>query len=365
MVETAESRDAAAMARALALAARGRGRTSPNPMVGAVVVSPDGVVVGQGAHLEAGEPHAEVHALDAAAEAALGGTIYVTLEPCCHTGRTGPCVERIVAAGIARVVFATRDPNPRVAGGGADYLRTHGVRVTEGVGRPRRRRQNAPFFTWVTEHRSFVTLKMAVSSDGYVGQPARRVQLTGEVANAWLHRQRAEVDAIIVGAETVIADDPRLTPRGAFRYRPLTRVIVDWRARIPESAAVYGTGDAGPVIIVVSVADAVRRADRLDALRARGVEVIVVDRHDIKGLTRRLADRGLVHALLEGGPTLAAAFAAAQAIDRVQWVVTRAEIGDGVPALSGALADLVLDHPPRVVLLGDDVLLEFDVHRTD
>jgi diaminohydroxyphosphoribosylaminopyrimidine deaminase/5-amino-6-(5-phosphoribosylamino)uracil reductase len=359
-----KSADAQFMARALALAEHGRGRTSPNPIVGAVVVSPDGVVIGQGAHLEAGGPHAEVHALDLAGDRARGATIYVSLEPCCHTGRTGPCVERIVASGIARVVFATRDPNPRVSGGGAAYLLARGVLVTEGVAEEEARRQNAPFFTWVTEHRAFVTLKMAVSSDGFVGRPRRRVRLTGLAADAWLHRQRAEVDAIIVGAGTVLTDDPRLTARDAFRYRPLTRVVVDWRARVPETAAVYDSSSAGPVIMVVSAAGRQRRRERLAALRARGVEVEVINHHDIRGLLRRLADRGLVSALLEGGPTLAAAFAAADAIDRVQWVVTRAELGDGVPALTGALADLVLDRPPRVTTLADDVLMEFDVHRS-
>lgn len=357
--------DALFMARALALAERGRGRTSPNPIVGAVVVSSDGVVVGQGAHLRAGGPHAEVFAIDEAGPRAAGGTLYVTLEPCCHLGRTGPCVERIVSAGLARVVFATRDPNPRVAGGGAEYLRQHGVALLEGVGEAEARRQNAPFFTWVTSHRTFITLKMAVSSDGFVGQRRRRIRLTGSAADAWLHRQRAEVDAMIVGAETVLTDDPRLTARGVYRYRPLTRVVVDWRARVPESAAVYGTLAAGPVIMVVSAGDAVRRRERLDALRNRGIVVEIVDHHDVRGLVRRLADRGLVSTLLEGGPTLAAAFAEAGAIDRVQWVVTRAELFEGVPALTGALADLVLDRPPRVVALGDDLLMEFDVHRVD
>jgi diaminohydroxyphosphoribosylaminopyrimidine deaminase/5-amino-6-(5-phosphoribosylamino)uracil reductase len=359
-----DARDAAHMARALALAERGRGRTTPNPIVGAVVVSHDDVVVGQGAHLEAGGPHAEVHALDAAGDRARGGTIYVTLEPCCHIGRTGPCTERILAAGITRVVFATRDPNPQIAGGGASFLREHGIAVTEGVGETEARRQNAPFFVWVTDHRPFVTLKMAVSSDGFVGRRHERVPLTGDVANAWLHRQRAEIDAVIVGAETVLTDDPRLTARGAYRYRPLTRVLVDWRGRIPESAAVHSTLEAGPVIIVVGATAAERQAPRLTSFRQQGVEVEVVDERDLVGLARRLADRGIVHALLEGGPTLAAAFASSALIDRVQWVVTRAELGSGIQALAGGLRELVLDHPPRVVSLGDDVLMEFDVHRT-
>ena len=364
MVEP-DPRDAAHMARALALAERGRGRTAPNPIVGAVVVTPDGVVVGQGAHLEAGGPHAEIHAIDAAGDRARGATMYVTLEPCSHTGRTGPCVERVVAAGISRVVYATRDPNPKVSGSGAAFLETHGVAVVEGVGEAEARRQNAPFFTWVTEHRTFVTLKMAVSRDGFVGKPSRRIRLTGETADAWLHRQRAEVDAIVVGADTVLADDPRLTPRGAYRYRPLARVVVDWRVRVPENAALFTTLSTGPVIMVVSAADAARHQSRIDALRQAGAEVELLERHDVVGLVRHLADRGIVSTLLEGGPRLAAAFAAADVIDRVQWVVTRAALGDGVPALTGALSDVVLKRPPRTVPLGDDVLLEFDVHRPD
>jgi diaminohydroxyphosphoribosylaminopyrimidine deaminase / 5-amino-6-(5-phosphoribosylamino)uracil reductase len=170
-------------------------------------------------------------------------------------------------------------------------------------------------------------------------------------------------EPIIIGAETVLVDDPRLTARGAFRYRPLTRVVVDWRARVPEAAAVFDTLSAGPVIMVVSALEADRRPERLTALRARGVEIEVVGHHDVRVLVQRLADRGLVSALLEGGPTLAAAFAASDAIDRVQWVITRTELGDGVPALTGGLAGLVLDHPPRVIPLADDVLIEFDVHR--
>jgi diaminohydroxyphosphoribosylaminopyrimidine deaminase/5-amino-6-(5-phosphoribosylamino)uracil reductase len=259
-------------------------------------------------------------------------------------------------------VFATRDPNPRVAGGGREVLRAHGLEVVEGIEGDAARQQHAPFFTWVTKRRPFVTLKLAVSAQGYVGARDRRVRLTGPAADAWLHRQRAEVDGLVLGAETVLIDDPQLTPRGAFRYRPLTRVIVDWRARVPESAAVYSTLGAGPVIMVVSPEHAARHSERLAALDGRGVAVEVVDHHDVRGLLARLADRELVSLLLEGGPTLAGAFAEAGVIDRVQWVVTRSKLADGVPALAGGLADLTLHYPPRITPLGDDVLIEFDVH---
>src|SRR5262245_31976712 len=213
------------MERALFLAERGRGTTSPNPIVGAVVVNESGIVVGQGAHLAAGGPHAEVVALDAAGSLARGATLYSTLEPCAHTGRTGPCVERIVAAGISRVVAAVGDPNPRVAGRGFGYLRARGVRVDLGVSEEAARRQNGPFFTWVARRRPFVIVKAALSRDGFVGRSDRRVKLTGAVADRWFQRQRAEVDAIGVGAGTVLVDDPLLTPREVYRARPLVRVL--------------------------------------------------------------------------------------------------------------------------------------------
>jgi diaminohydroxyphosphoribosylaminopyrimidine deaminase/5-amino-6-(5-phosphoribosylamino)uracil reductase len=352
------------MERALFLAERGRGRTAPNPIVGAVVVSPDGVVVGQGAHLEAGGPHAEVHALEAAGDRASGATLYVTLEPCSHAGRTGPCVERITAAGIARVVYATADPNPRVSGQGGDYLRAHGVAVTTDVGRAEALRQHAPFFTWVTARRPFVTLKMAMSSDGFAGRPDRRVTLTGPAADRWTHRQRAEVDAIAVGSETVRVDNPRLTARGAFRFRPLTRVIFDWRARVAPTAAVFSTLDAGPVIIVMAARAAdERRADVL-ALERRGVIVETVEPHDLPAVLHRLAEREIVSLLLEGGPGLAAAFADAGLVDRVEVIATSCVLGQGVRWDSASVSDLLRRRRPRVTPLGQDNLLEFDVHGT-
>jgi diaminohydroxyphosphoribosylaminopyrimidine deaminase/5-amino-6-(5-phosphoribosylamino)uracil reductase len=186
-----------------------------------------------------------VVALERAGARARGATLYCTLEPCSHTGRTGPCVERIAAAGIARVVAAVKDPNPRVAGRGFDYLRRHGIEVVEDFSHERARSQNAPFFTWIENGRPFVVLKAAVSRDGFVGVAGRRTQLTGPVADRYFHRQRAEIDAIAVGSGTILADDPSLTARGAFRPRPLTRVIFDWRVRIPATARVFSTS-TGP-----------------------------------------------------------------------------------------------------------------------
>jgi diaminohydroxyphosphoribosylaminopyrimidine deaminase/5-amino-6-(5-phosphoribosylamino)uracil reductase len=358
------SRDAAFMQRALFLAERGRGRTSPNPIVGAVVVSPEGVVVGHGAHLGAGGPHAEIVALDEAGDRARGSTLYSTLEPCSHMGRTGPCVERIAAAGIRRVVAATADRNPEVAGRGFAYLRARRIDVSEDIEGEAARRQLAPFFTWVTKGRPFVTLKAATSTDGFVGRSSNRVPLTGVVANRFFHRQRAEVDALAVGAGTVIADDPALTPRGAYRFRPLTRVIFDWRGRVPETARLFSTLDAGPVIMVVSHAEAPGIRARFQGLAARGVTVLPLARREIRAALEALARLEIVTLLVEGGPALHSGFGAAGLVDRVQWVATSVTLGDGVPA-SPAVTPGPEHSVVRRVRLGDDLLTEFDVHRTD
>ncbi len=201
-------------------------------------------------------------------------TLYCTLEPCSHVGRTGPCVERIVGAGIKRVVVPIRDPNPRVSGAGVAYLRAHGVDVTEGIGDEQARRQNAPFLTWITRQRPLRHREGGGVGDGFVGRSDTRVKLTGAVADRYLHRQRAEVDAIAVGSGTVLIDDPLLTARGAYRYRPLTRVIFDWRGQVPaERAGVLdarcGAGHndrvgagGGDEPGAARVARAARRADR-------------------------------------------------------------------------------------------------------
>lgn len=355
--------DSAYMDRALFWAERGRGRTSPNPIVGAVIVSPGGVVVGQGTHLAAGTPHAEVHALNAAGDRAGRGTLYCTLEPCCHVGRTGPCVERIVAAGVSRVVAAIEDPSPRVAGQGFAYLRERGIAVDVGMGAAPATRQNEAFLTWVARGRPLVTIKAAVSADGFVGRAERREKLTGPIADRWFHRQRAEVDALAVGAETVLVDDPLLTAREVYRVRPLTRVLIDWRARTPASARVFSTLAAGPVIMVVSDAAVRDREDHLAALTRLGVIVEPVRGRDLPELLSRLAERGILSLLVEGGPTLQAAFAAAGLVDRVQRVTTRNRLGNGVVAPS------VVRDPPGTLIgtlnLGGDTLSEFDVHGTD
>lgn len=356
------------MGLALALAERGRGRTSPNPMVGAVVVSEEGVVVGRGFHEAAGTPHAEIHALRDAGDAARGATLYCTLEPCCHTGRTGPCAPQVVAAGIARVVAAIEDPNPLVAGGGLAHLRQHGVQVTVGVGRAEAGRLNRAFFTRIRQGRPFVIMKAATSLDDRVAAAAGvRTSLTGAAANRLIHRQRAEVDAIAIGSETVLVDDPLLTPRGAWRLRPLTRVVFDRRLRVSPSARLLSTLDAGPVIIITTPQAAAAAPDRVQALSRAGARIELTPPEDsIRTALGMLAEGGVTSLVVEGGTRLHEAFWTAGVVDCVQVYVAPRTLGDaGVPWVSfpvmasGRLTEVT------AVPVGEDVRIEGYVHWSD
>jgi diaminohydroxyphosphoribosylaminopyrimidine deaminase/5-amino-6-(5-phosphoribosylamino)uracil reductase len=352
------------MDRALFLAARGRGRTSPNPMVGAVIVSPDGLIVGQGYHKRAGEPHAEVMAIDMADSRARGGTLFCTLEPCCHVGRTGACVRRIVAAGIARVVAAVEDPNPIVRGQGFAYLHEHGIDVDVGLGADAATQLNQPFFMLMHQARPFVILKAATSIDGRIAEAAgRRTRLTSPAADRHAHRVRAEVDAIGVGSGTILTDDPQLTPRGAYRERPLARVVFDRRLRTPPSAQVLSTRAAGPVIIVTT-AEAAGRADLRGPLEQRGAEIEIAGDGSFRSALERLGARSIESLLLEGGAAIHAAAWDEDLVDFVRLYVTPNALGPGgIPLLQGrsfASADLI---ERRVEPLGPDVLIEGYVHR--
>jgi len=353
------------MDRALALAERGRGGTSPNPIVGATIVAPDGEVVGDGYHERAGTPHAEVHALAAAGPLAAGATLYCTLEPCCHYGRTGPCTERIAAAGISRVVAAVVDPNPAVAGGGIAWLRSRGIIVDVGLRNDEARRQNVAFFTRMRRGRPFVIFKAAVGIDGNIAAgPGARTQISGPQARRRVQRLRAEVDAIAVGSGTILVDDPLLTAREVFRERPLVRVIFDRRLRTPPSARMFGTLDAGPIVIVTDAAGAAQHAGRVDALREAGA--LIETAESIEDALRSLARSGVNTVLLEGGAELGAAFLDADLIDRVQLYVSSRPAGNpGVPLLAGRPLSTATLEGRRVETCGDDVLIEGDVHGTD
>jgi len=360
------NRDADYMDRALFLAARGRGRTSPNPMVGAVVVSADGVIVGQGYHERAGEAHAEVGALDMAGARARGATLYCTLEPCCHVGRTGPCVERIVAAGVARVVAAVEDPNPIVKGKGFAFLRARGVRVDVGVGGEQAARLNQAFFTLMRERRPFVILKAAVSRDLFIAEaPDRPTKLTSPAADRHAHLFRAEVDAVGVGSSTVLADDPQLTARGAYRERPLVRVVFDRRLRTPATARLLSTQDAGPVIIVTS-AEAAADRQRRAALEARGAEIEIASGGSVRAALERLGVRHIGSLLLEGGAALHQAAWDEGVVDAVRLYVVPRTLGQGVAFLNGRPFSLDALIDCRTESIGPDMVdtfIEGYVHR--
>ncbi|HZB25907.1 MAG TPA: bifunctional diaminohydroxyphosphoribosylaminopyrimidine deaminase/5-amino-6-(5-phosphoribosylamino)uracil reductase RibD [Vicinamibacterales bacterium] len=364
--------DDAHMRRALALAARGRGRTSPNPMVGAVVVDDEGVVVGRGWHEAAGGPHAEVHALRDAGARARGATLYCTLEPCSHTGRTGPCAPLVIQAGIRRVVVATVDPNPVVAGRGLALLKSQGVEVITGVLGAEAAALNRPFFTVMRAGRPFVTAKVALSLDARVAAaPGSRTRMTGEPANARVHRERAETDAIGVGSGTILDDDPLLTARGVYRARPLTRVIFDARLRTPASARVLTTLDAGPVIIVTSAANAASRPEALNALQRAGADVQSYPeagggRPALTAVLKHLAGRELTSLILEGGPRMHQAAWDAGVVDRVQMIVAPRPVGpDGVKWIDYDTMRIGELHDLSCEPVGEDVFIEGYVHRAD
>jgi diaminohydroxyphosphoribosylaminopyrimidine deaminase/5-amino-6-(5-phosphoribosylamino)uracil reductase len=355
---------------ALLLAERGRGRTSPNPMVGAVVVDDQGVIVGRGWHEVAGGPHAEVQALRNAGRRARNATLYCTLEPCCHTGRTGPCAPQILEAGVRRAVVAIEDPNPLVAGRGLEQLRAGGIDVCVGVGRERAAHLNQAFFTRIRRARPFVTVKIALSLDGRVsGSTGARTPLTGEPANRLVHRERAEVDAIAVGSGTILADDPLLTARGIYRSRPLVRLIFDSRLRTPPSAKILSTLDAGPVIIVTTASSVSQDRSRAAALQGAGARLQVHEtaagaRPRIAAALSQLAAEGVTSVVIEGGPCLHRAAWDEQIVDRVEMFVAARAVGvHGVPWVPvECLAMMNLVHL-RAEPIGEDVLIEGYVHR--
>jgi diaminohydroxyphosphoribosylaminopyrimidine deaminase/5-amino-6-(5-phosphoribosylamino)uracil reductase len=355
------------MRRALAHARRGLGRTAPNPAVGACVVAGDGVVVGDGSHERAGEAHAEVVALRVAGARARGATLYCTLEPCVHTGRTGPCTDRIIEAGITRVVAAMEDPYHLVHGRGFARLREHGIAVEVGVGSREAARLNQPFVTTIREGRPFVILKAATSLDGRLAAaPGEPTRVTSATAERHVHYQRALVDAIAIGSGTLLADDPLLTARLVYRERPLTRVVFDRRLRATPEARLFSTLSAGPVIIVTSI-DAVRRQDRrAGLLEAAGVSLLALESSDMRDAVRAVGQHGIQSLLLEGGAELHQAAWDAGIVDYVQLYVAPMAFGGHGPALlegrSFAPASLL---EQNVQPLGPDVLIEGYVHRPD
>lgn len=361
--------DEAYIERAIALAARGRGLVSPNPVVGAVVVSAEGRIVGEGWHAGPGTPHAEVHALREAADAARGATLYTSLEPCAHFGRTPPCTRAIVQAGIARVVAAMRDPNPVVDGRGLDELRENGIEVREGVLAEEAARQNEAFVKHVRTGRPFVVWKMAASLDGKVAaRDGSSRWITGEEARADVHRLRAWSDAIVVGAGTALVDDPSLTVREpGYGGRPPLRVLVDARGRVPATGDLFD-GSAPTLVATTELAPDERRQE----WGAAGAEVVVyeaeAERVPLVALTEDLGKREVQGVLLEGGPTLAFAAVEEGLVDKViVYLAPKLIGGTEAPTVLGGrgFAPIASAVPLRIRtfdLVGRDLRVEADVH---
>jgi diaminohydroxyphosphoribosylaminopyrimidine deaminase/5-amino-6-(5-phosphoribosylamino)uracil reductase len=362
--------DVSHMRAALGLARRGLGQCWPNPTVGCVIVR-DGRVVGRAVTAPGGRPHAEPLALAMAGAEARGATAYVTLEPCCHHGRTGPCTDAFVAAGIARVVVAVRDCDPRVNGQGIARLRAAGVAVEEGLLAAEAEALNAGFFLRIRHNRPLVTLKLATTLDGRIATRAGESRwITGEPARRAAHALRGRHDAVLVGVGTVLADDPDLTCRiEGFRATPLVRVVADSHLRTPLTCRLVATAKAAPTwILARHGAD----RDRAYALGQAGVAVVTVETAgdgaqlgvDLSRALQVLAARGITRVLAEGGAQLAAALLRADAVDRIAWFHAPAVLGaDGWPAAQAfgvsALAAMPRFTRTGAMPLGDDMLTEF------
>ena len=327
------------MRRALALARRGLGRTAPNPAVGAVIVK-DGAVLATGYHRGAGKAHAEIEALRRAGAGAAGGTMYVTLEPCNHHGRTPPCTEAIVAGGLRRVVVGMGDPNPGVAGGGCEMLRRSGVDVHEGVLGAECRRMNEAFVKFVTTGRPMVTAKTALTLDGFTATASGDSKwITCARSRRLAHRLRDQADAVMVGVGTVLADDPRLTVRAVARKTPQPlRIIVDTRLRTPETSAVVACHD--PCRTLIAVGGDVP-SGRLKAFIDAGVSLVKCPAGpggiDMNALLDILASRSIVSVLVEGGSRLLGSMFRAGLIDKVHVFSAPVLLGgdDGISMASG------------------------------
>ena len=337
---------------ALALGRRGLGRTAPNPAVGAVVVK-DGIIVGRGWTAPGGRPHAEPQALAQAADAAQGGTLYVTLEPCSHHGKTPPCADAVIAAGIARVVSAIEDPNPDVAGQGHARLRAAGISVDVGLCRDEAARDHAGHFRRVRDGRPHVILKLAVSQDGFIAGPGhQRVAITGAAAQDRVHLLRAQCDAILVGIGTALADDPLLTCRlPGMAQRSPRRVVLDTHLRLKPASRLAATARETPLWVMTSTAAEAPAAALLGAEGAQVMRLPVgTGGLELLPVLRELSSRGVTRLMVEGGARVARAFVESDLVDEIWLLRGPGTIGaGGVPALDTLPLAAITASPNRRV----------------
>lgn len=351
------------MRRALVLAKRGEGKTSPNPAVGCVIVR-DGAIVGEGWHRRAGTPHAEVHALRQAGELARNADVYVTLEPCSHYGKTPPCADALVEAGVRRVFVGMVDPNPKVSGRGIQRLQSAGIEVVAGILEAGCRRLNEPFVKHVTTGLPFVVLKSAMTMDGKTATSTGDSRwITNEKSRHYVHQLRSKVDGIMVGVGTVIADDPQLTARIPRGRDPL-RIVVDSSLRIPPDSRILRQESAVTTVVATISKD----LNRIACLQSPGVEILECNEDggtvDLRDLLARLGSRGVQSVLIEGGSTLAGRALRAGLIDKFVLFYAPKFLGgaDGFGLFSGP-ASRMMDECRRlkdvtVRRFGDDVMIE-------
>ena len=354
------------MEHALALAEKARGRTSPNPLVGAVIVRA-GEIVGEGYHQKAGEAHAELHALNQAKRLAEGATMYVTLEPCCHWGRTPPCTETIIRAKLANVFVAMEDPNPRVAGNGIRQLEEAGMSVQVGICEEESRKLNEVFIKYITTQCPFVILKSAISLDGKIATASGESQwITSEASRLKGHEIRAQVDAILVGIGTVLQDNPSLTVRLPERQKedPI-RVVVDSHGRTPLGAKVFNSDSSSGALIAITEN---APSEKIEALKSIGADVLAIEEKDgrvcLRALMRELASREITSVLIEGGGEINAAALQAGIVDKLMFFVAPKLIGGkAAPGPIGGvgIARLAEAYELRDITtsqIGADVLIE-------
>ncbi|MBI5888439.1 MAG: bifunctional diaminohydroxyphosphoribosylaminopyrimidine deaminase/5-amino-6-(5-phosphoribosylamino)uracil reductase RibD [Deltaproteobacteria bacterium] len=354
------------MREALALAKKGLGKTSPNPTVGAVIVK-NGRVIARGFHKKAGRPHAEIAAFKDAKESVKGATLYVTLEPCCHYGKTPPCTGAVVRSGIKRVVAGMLDPNRLVAGKGAGILRRAGIDVTSGVLELECAELNEWYIKYITKKMPYVTLKLAMSIDGRIATAAGESKwITGVEARRHVHKMRSESDAVMVGLNTVLKDDPALTVRLVKGKNP-ARVVVDSSLRTPLDAKIFD--NAGKVRLIIFTTNAAP-ADKIKKARAKGAEVVTVPKSagmgggvDLKKVLRELGSRAIASLLVEGGGSLGASFIKACLVDRISFFIAPIVLGGGAALGIGPLgikkmSKALVIKDMTMKRIGKDILIE-------